>query len=73
MTEKALKTRTIRLNGETRTTQARTVAELVRELGLETRMIAVEKNLEVVPRSAWSNTTIADGDRIEIVQMIGGG
>ncbi|RME84694.1 MAG: sulfur carrier protein ThiS [Zetaproteobacteria bacterium] len=73
MSENEAKTHVIWLNGEKRSVAASTVAELVRALGLEKRTIAVERNLEVVPRSAWSDTPIADGDRIEIVHMIGGG
>ena len=49
------------------------VAELVAALGLDARKVAVERNLEIVPRSAYGRTPIADGDRIEIVSFIGGG
>ena len=61
------------LNGEARVTEAASIADLVSELGLEGRMIAVERNLEVVPRSIYSQAVLAEGDRIEIVHMIGGG
>lgn len=64
---------TIHLNGEKRRVEATTVEELIRELGLERRMIAVERNLEVVPKSAYASTMLHDGDRIEVVHMIGGG
>jgi len=63
----------IQLNGEPRVVTAVTLAELVGELGLEKRIIAVERNLEVVPRSCYADTPLEDGDRIEIVHMIGGG
>ncbi|HKJ83804.1 MAG TPA: sulfur carrier protein ThiS [Mariprofundaceae bacterium] len=63
----------IRLNGEACEVTAATVAELVVDLGLEGRMIAVECNLEVVPKSCYADTALHDGDRIEIVHMIGGG
>lgn len=63
----------IQLNGETHTTQATTLADLVAELGLEKRMIAIERNLEVVPKSAYGTTFLHPGDRIELVHMIGGG
>jgi sulfur carrier protein len=43
------------------------------ELGLESRMLAVEANLEVVYKSAYETTSLKDSDRIEIVHMIGGG
>lgn len=49
------------------------IAALVAELGLDARKVAVERNLEIVPRSAYGATTLADGDRIEIVHFIGGG
>ena len=49
------------------------LAALVAQLGLDPRKVAVERNLEIVPRSAYGRTRIADGDRIEIVHFIGGG
>lgn len=49
------------------------LAALVTALGLDGRKIAVERNLEIVPRSAYGRTPLADGDRIEIVHFIGGG
>ena len=62
------------LNGERRVMEAvRTVAELVDALGLDPRKVAVERNLEIVPRSAYRRTELADGDRVEIVHFIGGG
>ena len=62
------------VNGESRTFQGvADVAGLVKALGLDTRKLAVERNLEIVPRSAYGKTALADGDRIEIVHFIGGG
>ena len=62
------------LNGETRAfSGVADVAGLVTALGLDTRKVAVERNLEIVPRSAYQKTPVADGDRIEIVHFIGGG
>ena len=49
------------------------LAALVAELGLDARKVAVERNLEIVPRSAYGKTKLLDGDRIEIVHFIGGG
>ena len=49
------------------------LAALVAELGPDPRKVAVERNLEIVPRSAYGETPVADGDRIEIVHFIGGG
>jgi len=63
----------IYLNGEQKTVTACNVAELILEVGMENRMIAIERNLEVVPKSRYGETPLADGDRIEVVHMIGGG
>lgn len=49
------------------------VGELVRGLGLDARKVAVERNLEIVPRSVYDRAEIKNGDRLEIVQFIGGG
>lgn len=64
----------ISLNGDAREVPAgSTLADLLRELGLAGRPVAVERNLEIVPRSAHGATVLAEGDRIEIVTMVGGG
>ena len=49
------------------------VAALVAALGLDARKVAVERNLEIVPKSRYGQTPLADGDRIEIVSFVGGG
>jgi sulfur carrier protein len=62
------------VNGEERAFEGvSTVQELVSALGLDVRKVAVERNLEIVPRSTYGATALADGDRIEIVTFIGGG
>ena len=62
------------INGETRELPpVETLAELIAALELDTRKVAVERNLEIVPRSLHAATPVADGDRIEIVHFIGGG
>jgi sulfur carrier protein len=62
------------VNGESRGFDAVSdVAALVVALGLDGRKVAVERNLEIVPRSAYGSTALSDGDRIEIVHFIGGG
>jgi sulfur carrier protein len=62
------------VNGELRRFDAlASVRDLVAALGLDGRKVAVERNLEIVPRSAYGRTQLADGDRIEIVHFIGGG
>jgi thiamine biosynthesis protein ThiS len=62
------------LNGEERDVAGVvTIADLVAKLGLDARKVAVERNLEIAPRSTYADTALADGDRIEIVTFIGGG
>ena len=63
----------IQLNGESKEVQAADVLALIMELGLERRLIAIERNLEVVPKSQYAETALVEGDHIEIVHMIGGG
>ncbi|RLL49756.1 sulfur carrier protein ThiS [Mariprofundus sp. EBB-1] len=63
----------IHLNGEERSFSASNLTDLIAELGLEQRMIAIELNLEVVPKSQYGETALKAGDRIELVHMIGGG
>jgi len=50
-----------------------TIADLVARLGLAGKRIAIEKNGEIVPRSRYAATSIARGDRVEIVGAVGGG
>jgi thiamine biosynthesis protein ThiS len=65
---------TITVNGETRSTKVgASVIDLLRELGLEAGRVAVERNLELLPRPQWAETRVASGDRYEIVQFVGGG
>lgn len=64
----------IKVNGETRQLDAPlSLAALAAELNLKPTQVAIERNLEIVPRSRYSDTLLADGDQIEIVQFIGGG
>ena len=63
----------IEVNGEPREVTAATVLALVEELGLDSRKVAVERNLEIVPKSLHAATTLAEGDRVELVQFVGGG
>lgn len=62
------------VNGETRAFEGvADLAALVAALGLDRRKVAVERNLEIVPRSRYAQTSLAEGDRIEIVAFVGGG
>ena len=65
----------ISLNGATYVCQSASprVADLVRELALEGKRVAVEKNGQIVPRSRHAETVLNAGDRIEVVAAVGGG
>ena len=62
------------INGEERNFSASmSVEALLGQLGIDSRKVAVERNLEIVPKSAYAEMAVADGDRLEIVAFIGGG
>ena len=63
------------VNGSVHTCRAAnaTVADLIRELALEGKRVAVERNGEIVPRSRHTATALVAGDRIEVVAAVGGG
>ena len=62
------------INGEAKDVpRSMTVAELVLHLGLGEGPVAVELNREIVPRAQHASRTIAEGDVLEIVHMVGGG
>lgn len=65
---------TIHLNGEQREVpDGLTLAGLIDWLELPADRVAVERNLEVVKKADWDETRIGNGDRLEIVRMVGGG
>lgn len=65
---------TLTVNGQSKTLpDGTTLVQLVRDLGLEKNPIAVELNRRVVPRDRHGETRLADGDRLEIVTLVGGG
>lgn len=62
------------VNGEPRRIrQGASVALLVQSLRLDPAKVAVERNLEIVPRSAYAETVLEEGDALEIVHFVGGG
>lgn len=74
MTNQICDTISISVNGEQRRiSYGLTIADLAAELGFNPAKVAVERNLEVVPRSTLSSVTLNDGDSIEIVHFVGGG
>lgn len=62
------------INGkETSYTSPLTLAGLIEQMGMKADRVAVELNRNIVPRDQWTNTNLADGDRLEIVHFVGGG
>jgi len=64
----------IRVNGEQRRVPGGiSIAGMLGELGLDPQRVAVERNLEIVPRSTLDDVSVEDGDAYEIVHFVGGG
>lgn len=64
----------ITINGQTRDLAAPiSVQALAEQLQLNLKQVAIERNLEIIPRSRYGEVILDEGDRIEIVQFIGGG
>jgi sulfur carrier protein len=67
----------LQINGEERDFSGSptpfTLAALVETLGMKADRVAVELNLNIVPRDRWADTQLNDGDRLEIVHFVGGG
>ena len=62
------------INGEQRRVpEGTSLAQLIAEIGLDPRKVAVERNLEIVPRSTFGELIVEDGDSFEIVHFVGGG
>ncbi len=65
---------TVSINGEPRQfPQAISVAAFIEEMGMAGKRIALERNGEIVPRSAFATERLADGDKLEVVVAVGGG
>jgi thiazole synthase len=64
----------VRVNGEHRRVPGGiTVAEMLNEVGIDPAKVAVERNLEIVPRSSLGEVCVEDGDDYEVVHFVGGG
>ena len=62
------------VNGETREVpEGLEVSAMLSHLGLPADRVAIERNLEILPRSQWLKTAVQPGDRFEIVHLVGGG
>jgi len=68
------RTLSLRINGDHRRVPAgMTLAELINSIGLDPLRVAVERNLEIVPKSTFASLCVEDGDDFEIVHFVGGG
>ena len=64
----------VTVNGDARRVGAgATIAGMLRELGIDPRRVAVERNLAIVPKSTLEDVPVEDGDQYEIVHFVGGG
>ena len=64
----------IRVNGDPRqVTVGATIADMLSELALDARKVAVERNREIVPRGTFDDVQVSEGDAFEIVHFVGGG
>ncbi|NJD91925.1 MAG: sulfur carrier protein ThiS [Geobacter sp.] len=63
----------VNINGEMRELDGQSVLQLLESLSIDPRKVAVERNLEILPKGEYDSTQLADGDSIEIVHFVGGG
>jgi thiamine biosynthesis protein ThiS len=71
---KSMENITLEINGEKRTVApVSNMRELIEVLGINGTHVAVELNRKIIRRAEWEHTDVSDGDRIEIVQFVGGG
>jgi len=61
------------MNGKETEVQSQTLRNLVDELGLAPDSLIVEKNRQLVKRESWAETTLQQGDRLELLNFVGGG
>jgi sulfur carrier protein len=65
---------TLQVNGEPRTCSSQSrLPDLLEQLGFNPRLVAVEYNGEILHRQFWSQTQVQEGDRLEVVTIVGGG
>lgn len=63
----------VKVNGEMLPIAGKTIAEYIASTAYNAQRIAVERNGDIVPRSAYGEVTLADGDSVEVVSFVGGG
>jgi len=63
----------IQINGESREISQKTVLQLLESLGIDPKRVAVELNMDILPKADYLSRAIAEDDKIEIVHFVGGG
>ena len=63
----------VKVNGTETALDGRTVSELLNENGYDAKRVAVDLNLEIVPKAQYDSTVLKDGDSVEVVSFVGGG
>ena len=63
----------VKVNGEERDIAGKTIAEYLATTNYDMKRIAIERNGDIVPKAAYAETVLADGDSVEIVSFVGGG
>ncbi|WP_366506818.1 sulfur carrier protein ThiS [Ruminococcus sp.] len=63
----------VKVNGDITSFDGKTVTELLAENGYDPKRVAVELNLDILPKSQYDSTVLKDGDSVEVVSFVGGG
>ncbi|WP_028579125.1 sulfur carrier protein ThiS [Desulfogranum japonicum] len=63
----------LRVNGDSQTTAATTLEELIQEIGLKTESLVVEHNEHIIRQELWAKTRLQDQDQVELLSFVGGG
>ncbi len=63
----------VKINAALTDADGKSISEILAELGYSDRRVAVELNMEIVPKSEYDGTVLKDGDSVEIVRFVGGG
>lgn len=63
----------VKINGQMHDVAGKTVIEVLDQLNFNSNRVAVERNLEIIPRARYADQTFRDGDEVEIVTFMGGG
>ena len=63
----------VKVNGDITSFDGKTVTELLAENGYDPKRVAVELNLDILPKAQYDSTVLKDGDSVEVVSFVGGG